>query len=250
MSETRRDDESPQRFPTTMWSLVGAVKHWRSLPDGGEANLFAQHYWRPVFYFIRAKGYRLEQAEDLTQEFFLRLLDRDWIARADPARGRFRNFLLTILNRFLADQSGTRAPKQRQFDHHLVPISTLVRDEDRTFEPTVNETPEELFMRQWAKAVVGKAQADLAAWCRSQGRAAWYDIFAAVHSPPTGEPPLTQQAAAARFGVTRDQVRYALEQTAQRFVELLAAEVSDQVESPAEIQSELNDLNRLLAGGE
>lgn len=69
-------------------------------------------YWWPVFYFLRAKGYPLHRAEDLTQEFFLRFCQRGWIEPADPQRGRFRTFLLTILTRFLADQGTERAPRQ------------------------------------------------------------------------------------------------------------------------------------------
>lgn len=209
-------------------------------------NRLIEGYWRPVFYFIRAKGNPLHQAEDFTQEFFLQFLKRDWLRRVDRRRGRFRTFLLTVLVRFLADQAPNRAAQQKTFDRRLVNISTLVREDDRTFEPAINETAEEIFLKQWAKAVVINTQRCLEIWCESKKRPQWHKIFLFTHFPPADAPRLTQQAMARRFHLSRDQIRYALEQTSRQFAELLRAEVSGQVDSDVNLESEVRELLKLL----
>ena len=204
-------------------------------------------YWRPVFYFVRAKGYALHQAEDLTQGFFLRFCERGWIERADQHRGRFRTFLLTILTRFLADKSDRRAPRQEAFDNRLVTVSALMGDSERTYEPPDHRTPEEIFMQQWASAVVAQVQRCLESWCDEQGRPDWYRMFCQVYFPVSGSPRITQQALADQLHLTRDQVRYGLEAVNRRFVELLRAEVAEQVGPDDDLDMEIRELESLLA---
>ncbi len=99
-------------FPATAWSFIRQLQaDPREVPPA--LNEFIRAYWKPVFRFLRARGYDSHQAEDLTQEFFLRLVQGDWLHRADLQRGRFRTFLLAILTRFLADQGPARAPGRR-----------------------------------------------------------------------------------------------------------------------------------------
>ena len=235
------------QFPTTTWNMVLAAKDRQSAGYLDAMNRCIAGYWKPVFYFLRSRGYPLERAEDLTQEFFLQFMHREWIRRADPQRGRFRTFLLTILTRFLSDQGQRRAPKQKTFDQRLVSVSALLGDSERTFEPPDNETPEEIFMKQWAKAVIGNVRRRLSFWCdHGKNRPDWYEIFTAVYFPPAGAPRVTQQALAQRFRLTRDQVRYALEEVNRQFGELLRAEVADQIDSPAELDAEIGELERLL----
>ena len=233
-------------FPTTAWSLVRAAQTGDEQHHLEAVNRFAAAYWRPVFFFLRAKGHAADRAEDLTQEFFLRFLERAWIRRADPERGRFRTFLLTILTRFLSDRGPKRAPKQDRFEQGLVSISALVGPDERKFEPPEDETPENIFMKHWAQAVIDNVRRRLQVWCEGKGRPDWHRIFTAKHFPPAGGRGLTQQALAAEFNATRDQVRYALEQVESLFVEFLHAEVADQVGSQADIETEIRELEDLL----
>jgi RNA polymerase sigma-70 factor (ECF subfamily) len=203
-------------------------------------------YWRPVFYYLRAREYPFHQAEDLAQEFFLRFFEKNWIRPADPARGRFRTFLLTILKRFLSDQGPDRAPRQKTFDDQLVSISALISDQERSFEPAAHENPENVFMKQWALAVIANARRALELWCDERGRPDWYQIFSAVNLPAPGQSRLTQQALADRLRLTRDQVRYALEEVNAQFVTLLRNEVAEQVETNDELDTEIGDLQQLL----
>ncbi len=230
-------------FPTTAWSLLEDAKDLASGEQTAAMNRFVVGYWRPVYGFIRAKGYAAATAEDLTQEFFLRLYERHWLAKAEPSRGRFRNYLLTILVRFLADQGAGRAPRQQQFDCRLVPISSLVRDSEKSFDVPDEATPQDIFMRQWAQALVADVRNELEVWCRSHGRPDWYEIFCAHHFPPPGEGRMSQEDLAARLRCSRDQLRYALQQTASLF----RAAIVSQVTSDDEVDAEIRDIEQLLS---
>src|SRR5438552_4149470 len=98
---TFRSSAAP--FPTTAWGFIQSIKDCADVDYLPALNPFLAAYWKPVFCFLRARGYRLHEAEDLTQAFFLRFLERDWILKVDPQKGRFRTFLLTLLVRFVAD---------------------------------------------------------------------------------------------------------------------------------------------------
>ncbi|HEX3658581.1 MAG TPA: sigma factor [Pirellulales bacterium] len=235
-----------QRFPTTAWSVIRAAQDHDGPEHLAAINRLMAAYWRPVFYFLRARRYPLERAEDLTQDFFVAFYERDWIRRADPERGRFRTLLLTILTRFLADQSDQRAPRQRVFDDRLVTISVLLGESDRNFEPPDNRTPEEVFMHEWARSVIASVQQCLETWCSNRGRPDWYQIFCQLYLPSPGSPHLSQQALAEQLRLTRDQVRYGLEEVNRQFVELLRAEVAGQVGSDENLDTEIRELERLL----
>src|SRR5262249_8139641 len=158
-----------------------------------------------------------------------RLLERDWVRRADPQRGRFRTCLLTLLTRFLSDQGPGRAPRQHAFEQQVVSVGDLVGDAERSYEPPAGETPEAVFLKQWAAALVRDVLQRLRQLYQDEGHAVRYDLFAAVHYPADPAERPSQQALAERFGVTRDQVRYALNQAEGQFASLLRAEVRGQV---------------------
>jgi RNA polymerase sigma-70 factor (ECF subfamily) len=232
-------------FPTTSWTYLEATPD-RNAPGYREhVNRLILDYWRPVFYFLRARGYPLTAAEDLTQEFLLRLRDRDLIRRADPARGRFRTFLLAVLKHFLSDQ-GPRAGRQKRFEEGLVSVSSLLGEEDRSYEPGTEETPERVYMKKWAAELVDKVREQLRQRCEQEGRLLAFQVFAAATlDTPPGRPP-TQEALAARFGLTRDQVRYALKQATDWYAELLRARVRLEVCSDADVGQEIRDLLALI----
>jgi RNA polymerase sigma-70 factor (ECF subfamily) len=228
-------------FPTTAWTFIRAAQD----PDHPEhvdaLNQLITRYWRPVFYFLRARGHGLHAAEDLTQEFFARALERDWLRRADPQRGRFRTFLLTILVRFLSDRGDCRGPRQQRFERGFVSVESLLQDDDRRYEPAGGEAPEAIFMRQWAVALVAEVRRRLKKLCRDRDRETWYDIFVAIHDGGA-----SQEETAACLGLSRDQVRYALEQVNRWLMVLLRAEVRDQVDSEADVGDEIRELLDLL----
>ena len=119
--------DAPAPFPTTAWARIQVVQD-RGHPDHvPELNRFVALYWKPVFYFLRTRGLPFQEAQDATQDFFLRLQEQDVVARADPGRGRFRSFLLGVLKRVLADR-GRRDRRRRSG----VSIESLIGDEERS----------------------------------------------------------------------------------------------------------------------
>lgn len=234
------------RFPTTAWSFIQLVQDRQREDYLPYLNRFATSYWKPVFCFVRARGFSQHRAEDLTQEFFLRLVEREWLERADPQRGRFRTFLLTVLTRFLSDQSPGRAPRQGVFDERLVSIQCLLSDAEKNYDPPVDETPESIFMRQWAVALVAHVLQRLRLFYDEQGNPRWYEVFAATYELTGFHGRVSQEELSKRFGLTRDQVRYALDLTQKRFEHFLREEVRDQVGSESEIDNEVLELMALL----
>lgn len=232
-------------FPTTAWSIVQALREGENVQFTVAFNRFVASYWKPIYCFLRARGYSAQNAEDLTQEFFERFWARSWQMDARADRGKFRTYLLTILTRFLADK-GSRAPRQDKFESNLVALSALIRTEERSYEPPTNETPEAIFMRCWAQAVLDAALRSLRNWCAKQGRPDWYRLFRYSHFPSPGSRAFTQEELAARYRLTRDQVRYGITTTSTKFGEFLRREVADQVSSQQDIEDEIRDLKRLL----
>lgn len=231
----------PARFPTTAWSCIRIAQD-DSHPERHEAlNRLMTQYWKPVFYFLRARGLPLHRAEDLAQEFFLKVLERDWLQRADQNRGRFRNFLLKVLVRFVADQGPARAPRQQAFEQQAVSIHAMLGEEEKSFEPPAGASPEAIFMRHWAQAVIAGVLDHLRQLYASSNRQSWFELFIAVRQEDA-----TQESLGQRFGMTRDQVRYAIDQVEKRFRRLLLAEVRDQVYEENEVEDEVGELLDLL----
>ena len=198
--------------------------------------------------FLRARGLPLHRAEDLTQEFFLQFLQRDWLQKADRERGRFRNFILRLLVWFVADQGPKRSPAQRRFEQNIVSVQTLLTDEDRAFEPSTGDTPEIAFMKQWAATLVDKVKRQLRELYQVEGRQVWFDIFASRHFSGESGEQLTQEELATKFGMNRNAIRKALDQVQKRFDRLLRAEIRDEIGEEAEIDREITELLGLLEG--
>jgi RNA polymerase sigma-70 factor (ECF subfamily) len=207
-------------------------------------NRLIATYWKPIFHYLRTRGHPAQDAEDLTQEFFLRFLQRGWLRPADPSRGRFRAFLLTLLKRFAHDQT-VRPKVQAQFEQQFVSIHSLMTDGDRAYEPPARQTPEEAFQEQWQADVLAAVRRNLRAYYEGLVKPAErqrFEIFAAMHFLERGAEQPTQETLAARFQVSRDQVRYALKEVEQRYQRFLRQELRDQVHSEAEVDEEISVL--------
>ena len=136
---------------------------------------------------------------------------------------------------------------QKTFDQRHVSVSALVGDCERNFEPPDNRTPEDIFMHQWACAVIASVRARVQSWCVERGRPDWYRVFCETYFPAPGCSSVTQQALAERLNLSRDQVRYGLREVHGRFIELLRAEVSDQLGGEEDLDTEIRELQQLLS---
>ncbi len=232
------------RFPATAWSCIEAARDPQHPKYVSAVNRLLTTYWRPAFHFLRKKYPAAPDPEGLTQQFFLSLVTRGWLARADPTRGRFRDFLKTVVKRFTYDQV-VRAPEQARFEQAFVSIRSLMDDRDRTYEPPAGETPEDAFDKEWKVALLRTVRDNLGALYAAASDAAErqrFAIFAATHFVERREDQPTEEALAERFGVSRDQVRYALEQVRKRWERLVRQEVRDQVGADVDVEEEVRKL--------
>ena len=133
------------RFPTTAWTVLEAIKDSPVAERIARKNQFIVRYWKPVFRFLRVWGYSLDRAEELSQGFFAMLLEEEDILGAKREKGRFRTFLLTLLKRFLSDQlDPARQRRQMSFEDQHVSIGSLLTDEERLYKPTTSQTADDI----------------------------------------------------------------------------------------------------------
>lgn len=204
-----------------------------------------QDYWPPVYAFIRRQGKSEFDAQDLTQDFFCRIIRRNWFAKADPAKGRLRNYLFACLVNFLRDAHRSALTEKRG---HGVPFLSLTDAEGQYHREAVDHlSPDRLFQRRWAMHLVDKA---LEATGREYDRRGLGALFDGLQGRLLEADDAGLQAAelAARLGMTHGALRVALCRLRHRFRELLIAEVGQTIASqdPEEIRAEMAALLEFL----
>jgi RNA polymerase sigma factor (sigma-70 family) len=240
--------EPPHRpvFVTTHWSVV--LKAGQSDTTRARAALenLCESYWYPLYAYVRRRGYSPEDAQDLTQEFFARLLERNWVGRADRQKGRFRSFLLSAMNHFLADEWDKARAQKRGGGVMPVPLQFDAAETRYGHEPADSTTPEQNFERRWALTLLDKVLRRLRAEYEQEGRA---ELFTALHPCLVGERAGQRYAdLAIRLGVTEGVVKSAVHRLRLRYRQLLREEIAQTVAEPGEVDEELKHLFAVLAG--
>jgi RNA polymerase sigma-70 factor (ECF subfamily) len=205
-----------------------------------------QIYWRPVYAFVRRRGYDSDQAEDLTQGFFAQLLEKNYLLDADRERGRFRSFLLTSVKHFLANEWDRSQALKRGGGRAVVSIDLV--EAEQWYEPSTVEavTPERLFERRWALALLAQVMATLRAEYVSAGREDHFDVLVGfLHRDAGGE---RYQAAADRLGVSAGALRMSVHRLRRRYRELLRSEISNTLDAPDDVDDEIRFLLTTLSG--
>jgi RNA polymerase sigma-70 factor (ECF subfamily) len=199
-----------------------------------------QSYWQPIYGFLRRKDLSPHDAEDLTQQFFLRLLKGDSMARADPSKGRFRTFLLGALQHFLADEFRKSSALKRGGPNLPLAVSFQDAEERYLEEPDPNLTPEQMYDRRWAAGLLQRAFESLASEFESAGMRARFDRFKAflANEPARGE----YERLGRELGMTTRAVGAAVYRMRQRFRQLVRGQVADTMAQSSEIDSELAQL--------
>jgi RNA polymerase sigma factor (sigma-70 family) len=236
----------PQRpvFVTTRWSVVLAAAQ----NDGPHVRIalekLCQTYWYPLYAYVRRRGSSPEDAQDLTQEFFARLLKGNWVERADQQRGKFRSFLLTAMSRFLSDEWDKARAQKRGGGAVTVPIQLDTAETRYGLDPADRITPEQIFERRWALAVLEEVLHRLRKEYEDEGRA---EHFAALNPCLVGgrdTQPYSELAQ--KLGVTEGTVKSAVHRLRQRYRQLLREEIANTVASPGEVDDELRHLFAIL----
>ncbi len=244
MSATNRDsdfDPAPRAaLVTTHWSAVIRAGD-KDSPEAREALAeLCQTYWYPLYAFIRRQGCSPHDAEDLTQEFFARLIEKDFVADARREKGRFRTFLLTALKRFLANEWDRQHAQKRGGFQRLVSIDQDLAESRFSVEPAHGLQPDLLFERQWALALLERVLARLR---EEYGAADRAKLFEHLRSCLTGEESALPYAEiAARLNLSEAAVKMAAQRLRARYREILRNEIGKTVSSSDEIQEEIRHL--------
>jgi len=224
-------------FTTTKWSMVLHAGDSKD-PSGREAlETLCQRYWRPVYSYIRHRGYDKNATEDLTQSFFTQLLEKRSLKAADPERGRFRSFLLASVRNFLSDSLDKERAQKRGGDRHFV---SLDFSETEKPEPAGGMTPEALFERQWANSVLTEVLIRLRQEA-IEGKA--LERFERLEGFLTGELEGTRQSQIAEeLGMSAKALRVAIHRLRKRFGKLLREQVAQTVADPEQVDDEIRFL--------
>lgn len=234
-----------QSFATTHWSMVRAAGGTDAEDACAAMTVLCQTYWYPLYAYVRRSGRPPEDAEDMTQEFFVQLLEHNWVSRADRSKGRFRTFLLTAFRRFLANQWDKASCQKR--GGHLKRVPLGIKDAESRFclEPSDPCTPEQVFERQWAIALLEQVLGRLKAEYTHSGQGAVFEALKASLVHPQDHCPHGQLAA--ELGMTPGSVKVAAFRLRQRYRERLLEEIAHTVASPDDVESELRHLFEVLA---
>ena len=233
-------------FQSTHWTVVLAARDHAS-PDAGEAlEQLCRSYWPPLYAFIRREGHGEAEAKDLTQEFFLRLIERDYLQHLKHQRGRFRSFMLTLVKHFLLEQRGRAAAQKRGGGRTVFSLDDPAENRPYLLEPVDDLSPDQVFERRWAQAVFQVALHRLRDEYVESGRGAFFETLKDFQPRETGAPSYAEIGA--RFGMTEAAVKSAVQRMRQRQRELLREEIANTVMSPGEIDDEIRHLRQVLAG--
>jgi RNA polymerase sigma-70 factor (ECF subfamily) len=197
-------------------------------------------YWYPLYAYIRRRGHTPEQAQDLTQDFFALVLERELLAQADPRRGRFRSFLRAVCAHYLADQRDREIAHKRGGGRPALSIDAVDAEGRYTREPAYELTPERIFDRSWALTLLGRVLEQLRREYHDAGRAATFEELHVILT--RGPQSVPYGTIAERLGTSEGAVRVAVHRLRRRYGLLLRREIAATVDNPAEIDDEIRAL--------
>lgn len=234
-------------FATTRWSLVlNAVRGDAPGADRALAEL-CKLYWYPLYVHVRRFGHDPDTAQDLTQDFFAKLLEKNYLSAADRRRGRFRNFLLTAFKCFLANEWDRATAQKRGGGREPVRLDALEAEERYRYEPVDALSADQLFDRRWALELLARVQERLRREFAEAGKAERYQALEPFL--PGARPVETQAEAASRLGLTENAVKQEVHRLKKRYVALLREEVGQTVAHPEEVDDELRYLVDVVSRG-
>ncbi len=247
-----RGEDGPREFVTTRWSLILSAASGSEEQKARDALAeLCRTYWRPIFSFVRARSHSIEDAQDLTQDFFVTILKKNWLHHADRDRGRFRSLLLKSLQNFLVNAAEKAHTHKRGGGAEFISWDDWMAEAPSQLSIPVQALdslpPERLFDLSWATTVVEHALQRLREECETKGKL-W--LFQALSPHLTDErDELSYANLSAELRMAETAVKKQLHNMRQRYRSLLRVEVSKTVEDPADVEDEIRYLCASLATG-
>lgn len=250
MSQSGQSQDAPTRgdpsFTTTHWSVVLAAEQ-SSTPAALEAlEKLCRDYWYPLYAFVRRQGHNPPDAQDLTQDFFARFLEKNYLAQVHPAKGKFRSFLLAALKHFLADEWDKLRTAKRGGGQVPISLDEQSPEERYRLEPADEMSAEKIFERRWALTVLEQARTRLRDEYVSRGKGELYHGLRPFEGGEQGG--ATYAELGNQLGLTESAVKAAAHRLRQRYHELVREEIAQTVSKPAEIDEEIRYLIRVISG--
>jgi RNA polymerase sigma factor (sigma-70 family) len=233
-------EEAEERFQETAWSVV--------LAAGAETDARAQTalaelcriYWRPIYAYVRRRGYAVHDAQDLTQSFFQHLLEDETLRRASRDKGRFRSFLLGALKLCLADEHARQHALKRGGGVQFISVDELIAEESHYQPRTSDLSPAESLDARWAGVILERALAKLRAEFAAEGKS---ETFESLSPFLAGEKPdVSYQDVAQQIGISLGSVKTQIHRLRQRFATAVRSEIMQTVAAPHEVENELRQL--------
>ena len=224
MNSSAGTDAGRQGFAPTQWSVVLAARDGEARLAQAALEGLCATYWRPLYGYVRSSGHSVEDAQDLTQSFFAHLLEKHALQHVDPSFGRFRAFLLASIQNFMANEWRKDQAMKRGGGTQIVSLNEMARAERGIwFEPAESTTPEQIYERSWAMALLGRAASRLEEEFAAAGKSR---IFARLKPYLTGDGVGSYAEAAAALGMNEVTVRVSVHRMRGRFRDLLQQEIA------------------------
>jgi RNA polymerase sigma-70 factor (ECF subfamily) len=234
--------QNSPRFETTRWTLMGAAGDEKQR-DAAWGH-FCSAYWYPVYAFIRRRGESPEEASDLTQGFFAKLIEQDWLAQVERRESRFSTLLITVLKNYLIKQHRREVAQKRGGGESPVPLDLAQAESWFGAEPATAETPESLFEKRWAHAVMEAALLRLREECLSTGKTKVYELLSPFLSrePSSGD----YEAAAEKLGIAPRSVAVAVHRLRADYRAMVREEVAAGLSEGTRVDEEMRALAEAL----
>jgi RNA polymerase sigma-70 factor (ECF subfamily) len=233
-------------FTPTHWSVVlAAAGHNDSTHARDALEKLCRNYWLPIYAFVRRQGHNPHDAQDLTQEFFARLLEKNYLASADRDKGRFRSFLLASVKHFLANEWDKATAQKRGGGRALISIDAAAAETSFGMEPANLLSADKIFERRWALALLEQVLRRLRDEYTRDGKEKQFEQLKATLTEASRSLPYAEIAV--RLATSEGAVKVAVHRLRQRYRELLRAEIADTVADASEIDDEIRNLFAALA---
>ena len=239
------DGKMAPQFTKTRWSVILAAGH-REAPESAAAlETLCRAYWRPLYCYLRRRGRTPHDAQDLTQAFFARLLERDYLRAVDPRKGKFRSFLLAALEHFLANEWRNARTQKRGGRYSFVSLDDTEAEQGYLKVPASNLSPEQFYEKQWASTLLERVLSRLREEFRAAGKGL---LFEELKVFLTGDKSAATYAElAVKLSTTETALKMAVSRMRHRYGGLLREEIAQTVSRPEEIAGELRALFAALS---
>jgi RNA polymerase sigma-70 factor (ECF subfamily) len=238
--QTPLPSSGKERFETTHWSLVLAAADADNTRGRESLGKLCRDYWYPLYAFVRRQGHAPHDAQDLTQEFFARLMEKNYLGDVDCAKGKFRSFLLAAMKHFLCNEWAREKTLKRGGGCTILPLDAASAETRYLREPQDLDTPEKLFERRWTLTLLDRVLGRLREDYEASGKKA---LFEQLQDCLTGERnSLPYAQIAAKLDMAEGAVKVAVHRLRQRYRAILREEIAQTLADPAEIEDEIRQL--------